>query len=190
MTTGDDPWEVFVCHVPPDTRSTVLRRPAAAAVVRRRHTWRQFSTPRSAPTSTRCRTARTAHGSRAGGEVTIAAADEPQACVDKALAAASDSAHGVIAIADAEHNADAARRLRQPWQRVRRATVHCFGDPAIGVRRRGRLRTRNGVIEPPMDLVEHEIGHALGWPHSGYDESQSEPNRSALDRDEQQRRAA
>ena len=35
--------------------------------------------------------------------------------------------------------------------------------------------------EPPMDLVEHEMGHALGWPHSGYDESASEPNRSALD---------
>ena len=32
-----------------------------------------------------------------------------------------------------------------------------------------------------MDLVEHEIGHALGWPHSGYDETLSEPNRSALD---------
>jgi hypothetical protein len=32
-----------------------------------------------------------------------------------------------------------------------------------------------------MDLVEHEIGHALGWPHSGYDESLSEPHRSALD---------
>lgn len=32
-----------------------------------------------------------------------------------------------------------------------------------------------------MDLVEHEIGHALGWPHSGYDKSFSEPHRSALD---------
>jgi hypothetical protein len=32
-----------------------------------------------------------------------------------------------------------------------------------------------------MDLIEHEMGHALGWPHSGYDESATEPHRSALD---------
>jgi hypothetical protein len=32
-----------------------------------------------------------------------------------------------------------------------------------------------------MDLIEHEMGHALGWPHSGFDESKSEPERSALD---------
>src|SRR4029079_14252654 len=34
---------------------------------------------------------------------------------------------------------------------------------------------------PPMDLIEHEIGHALGWPHSGYDASLPVPEQSALD---------
>src|SRR4029079_9437611 len=34
---------------------------------------------------------------------------------------------------------------------------------------------------PPMDLIEHEIGHAIGWPHSGYDQSLPVPEQSALD---------
>ena len=115
MTTGDDPWDVFVCHVPADTRSTVyaglpLRLPldpGALATILNAKVSAYFDT--------------LSHGAyrpqfTAAGEVTIAAADEPQACVDKALAAASDAAHGVIAIADAEHNADATRRLRQPRQ--------------------------------------------------------------------------
>jgi hypothetical protein len=32
-----------------------------------------------------------------------------------------------------------------------------------------------------MDLIEHEIGHGLGWPHSGTDPAAVEPNESALD---------
>ena len=31
MTEGDDPWEVFVCHVPPDAQSGFYARPAPAA---------------------------------------------------------------------------------------------------------------------------------------------------------------
>ena len=63
--------------------------------------------------------------------VTITAADEPQACVDKASPRRATHAHGVIAIADAEHNADAAGRLRQSRRCVRRSSVHGVGDTAL-----------------------------------------------------------
>ncbi len=179
MTTGDDPWDVFVCHVPTDTRSIVyaglpLRLPldpGTLATILNARVSAYFDTLSRGtyrPQFT------------AAGEVTIAAADEPQSCVDKALAAASDAAHGVITIADAEHNATQPGGFANPG-------AACTAPPCIvSVTRRSvyvgaaDFGSQWGD-EPPMDLVEHEMGHALGWPHSGYDETQSEPNRSAID---------
>jgi hypothetical protein len=179
MSNGDDPWEVFVCHIPSDTQSAVyaglpLRmplRPEALASV--------FNTKVTAYFNTLSRGAYRPDFVP-GGEVTIAATDEPQSCADRALAAAGGQAHGVIVVADAEHNTG------QPGG---------FGNPGSGCPAPpcNAATTRRSVYvgasdfsadwgdQPPMDLVEHEIGHALGWPHSGYDESASEPNRSALD---------
>jgi hypothetical protein len=179
MTKGDDPWEVFVCHVPSDTQSIVyaglpLRTPlqpdAVSSILNDKVT-AYFET--------------VSHGVYrphfvAGGEVTIAAADEPQACVDRALEASDDQAHAVLVVADAEHNAD------QPGG---------FGNPGGGcpappcsaaVSRRSAYVGASDFSpdwgdQPPMDLIEHEIGHTLGWPHSGYDASSSEPDRSSLD---------
>ncbi|HEY0520782.1 MAG TPA: hypothetical protein VGC84_14910 [Ilumatobacteraceae bacterium] len=179
MTTGDDPWDVFVCHVPSDSQSPFyaglpLRAPLTPtriAALLDDKVGAYFTT--------------LSHGLyhpsfRAGGEVTIGATDEPQACVDKALSAATDSARGVIAIADAEHNADEPGGFANPG-------TGCAAPPcSASVTRRSAYVgaadfSSDWGDRPPMDLIEHEIGHALGWPHSGANGSRVDGTSSALD---------
>jgi hypothetical protein len=179
MTTGQDPWEVFVCHIPPDSQSAtyaglplrLAQNPAALVKTLNDHVTAYFDTLSSGTYQPRF---------SAGGEVTIAATDEPQACVDKALAASSKSAHGVISIADAEHSANHPGGFANPGSA-------CASPPcaASATRRSAYVGAADFSSDwgdrPPMDLVEHELGHALGWPHSGYDESAADPHCSGLD---------
>ncbi len=154
MTKGDDPWEVFVCHVPLDSQSIVyaglpLRTPLRADAISE-----VLNTKVTAYFET------LSHGDYrprfvAGGDVTISAIDEPQACVDRALTAASDQSHGVIVVADAEHNTG------QPGG---------FGNPGSGCPTSpcsARTSRRSAYVgasdfssdwgdQPPMDLIEHE----------------------------------
>lgn len=117
----------------------------------------------------------------AGSDATLGTDQEPQACVDQAIVGADDTADAVLVVADAEH-----------------ATGHPggFGNvggqcpaqppcPVFDSRRAGYVGASDfhpdWGDQPPMDLVEHEIGHTLGWTHSGFVDGADVPYQSALD---------
>jgi len=169
-TVGDDHFEVWICHVPVDS----------TAVMYGGLTLRLPLTPRSVTDMVNRRVPAyfdtLSHGRyrpvfTAGGEVTIAASDEPQACVDGAIAGAGEGTDAVLVVADAEHGAD------QPGG-FGSGGGPCPANGACSIAATRRLAYVGASdfhpdwgSDPPMDLVEHEIGHSLGWVHSGIGES-------------------
>ena len=179
LSTGDDAWDVFVCEVPSSASDAAfgglplrldLRADDVAAVLNR-HVTEYFATLSHAvyrPVFT------------PAGVVAITPTDSTQACVDAALALADSAANGVLVVGNAE------QAVGQP------GGFATMGDECDGSMCSAAATGRAVYVgasdfnpvwgdRPPMDLIEHEIGHALGWPHSGYDEAQPAPHRSALD---------
>ena len=169
-TIGDDHFEVWICRVPLDSTAAIygglpLRlelTPQGVTGVVNAVVPAYFDTishGRYRPVFT------------AGGEVTLAANDEPQVCIDAAIAGADVDTEAVLVVADAEHGTD------QP------GGFGSVGEPCPATGACSISTTRRVAYvgasdfhpawgdDPPMDLVEHEIGHSLGWVHSGIDEA-------------------
>ena len=105
-----------------------------------------------------------------GGEVSIAGSETNRDCVDKALAASTPHMNAVVVVADAEHGST------QPGGWGRSGTP-CTETAPCSAKLTGRA-TYIGASDfhpdwgaiPAVDLEEHEIGHSLGFPHSGNEE--------------------
>jgi hypothetical protein len=157
--------EVWICKVPADSTakaygSLPLRLPLAAgplAAVFQQEVFRYFD--------------RVSHGVYtpsfvAGGDVSMGVADGPEQCVDKAIAAAGTTANVVLAIADAEQAPPAPGGIGSG------GTVTPARAPVSVTRRYAYVGAADfdratWGDNPPVDLVEHELGHTLGWVHSG-----------------------
>lgn len=165
FTKGDDVLEVWVCHVPDDTQAGIygglpLRLPLTAKDVT---DVLRSSVPNYFETISH-------HQYRpvfeVGGEIDMAATDEPGDCIAAAQARARTDAKGLFVVADAEHGGTepggfgdigaACAQTSCPVADTGRAAYIGASDfhPDWGDRK-------------PMDLAEHEIGHLLGWGHSG-----------------------
>ena len=118
---------------------------------------------------------------RAGGEATLRADQEPQICVDQAIVGADDTTDVVLVVADAEHRPEFPGGFGN-------VGVPCPAQPPCPVldsRRSAYVGASDfhpdWADQPPMDLVEHELGHTLGWTHSGFVDGAAAPYQSALD---------
>ena len=162
---GDDTIEVWVCHVPEGATDPIygglpLRLPLTPADV---------VATIDDPVTTYFEAI--SYGQYqpvfvAGGEYDMAVDDAPQACIDAALDAAADDTRAVLVVADAEHGGDQVGGFA------------IGGDPCPAAPPCSASESRRfayvGASDfhpdwgdaPPMDLVEHELGHTLGWVHS------------------------
>ena len=179
MTLGVDPWEVVVCHIPIFTSdeifepslermslssSEIVKRLSPVVSYFKRHSYGRYQPLFSA-----------------GQDVTISDTETSDDCAERALDQSGPEVRGVMVVADAEHGAD---------------EFGGWGTPGIGCNKScSASDTRRSVYvgagdfmdywngDSPLDLVEHEIGHALDWPHSTTSASNSgqELYDSALD---------
>lgn len=175
-----DTVEVWVCEVPLDTTAArygqlPLRQPltpdAVVAAIGQRVA-RYFD----AVSDGRYRLMLTA-----GGTIEMSATDDADDCVDAALDRSVPTADTVLAVATAEHVEGTPGGFGQPG-----SWPICDGScPASVTRRAAYVGASDfhpdwGAV-PLLDLIEHELGHTLGLPHSGSSEPGSDEYLSALD---------
>ena len=162
LARGDDRWQVVVCRVPQDTSDPIyepvvdrLGIDAAELVVKLGPVadyFERWSSGDYSPTFVEL------------GEVSISAQETSNDCVEKALNASSVDAQGVLVVADAQHTATSVGGWGRPG-------TPCSSDCSAKQTRRVVYLGASDFMpywrdRPPLDLVEHEIGHALDWPHS------------------------
>ncbi len=167
LTTGPDRFAVWVCEVPTDTTSSAYQPAGIRLDLDPAELTDAFNI------TVTDYFLELSHGAytpqfEAGGRIELTDTEGPIECIARATEL-TDDAPGVIAIATAEH---------------RQGTSGGFGDDgascdaaepwpcASSVTGRGVYLGASdfhpdwGAV-PALDLLEHEIGHVLGWPHSG-----------------------
>lgn len=161
--SGLDVWEVFVCRIPEDHDRSLydmdgLRLAETAQWVSGvlEPVSRYFERWSGGAYTIEFRAAGSDLAPDYGGS---------EECVAEALKASSSNSHGVLVVADAQHRQDRSGG----WGR--RGVPCSWPCPAQTSQRAVYLGASDFVASPPlpMDLVEHELGHAIGWLHSWRD---------------------
>ena len=162
MTLGVDPWEVVVCHIPIFTSdeifepslermslssSEIVKRLSPVVSYFKRHSYGRYQPVFSA-----------------GQDVTISDTETSDDCAERALDQSGPEVRGVMVVADAEHGADEFGGWGTPGVGCNKSCSASDTRRSVYVGAGDFMDYWNG--DSPLDLVEHEIGHALDWPHS------------------------
>lgn len=157
-----DVWEVALCRVPADVEAGLF-----APFEERLEIDAAEIVDRLGPVSDYF--ARWSQGEytiewRVAAPVDLDSSGDPMSCVDRALDTSADDAHGVLVVADAQHDTD---------------QIGGWGRPGSGCEQPCAAKTSRRAVyvgasdfmpqwgdASPLDLVQHELGHALDWPHS------------------------
>jgi hypothetical protein len=176
-SSGKETVEVWVCKVPSDTTAAVY----GGLPLRAEFTPQQLVDAITPRVAGYFRTISHGHYQPsfvAGGDIVMRRTDEPADCAAAALDRSAATAQAVLLVADAEHAAD------QP------GGFGSGGEPTTATAARQNRRwayvgandfSADWGNDPPMDLIEHEMGHTIGWVHSGTDINPPLRYTSALD---------
>ena len=162
IAVGIDPWEVVVCQIPQDTTDSLYE----PVDVRLDLTSTEII---AALTPVVDYFSRWSHGQyqpnfTAVSGVSIGVDEKSEMCVDRALDKASAATRGVLVIADAQHTEVAVGGWGRPGTPCEESCSAKQTRRAVYVGASDFMPYWKG--NPPLDLVEHELGHALDWPHS------------------------
>lgn len=156
---GPDVWQTFVCRIP-ETHDGDLYDMSGVRLIESAE-WIMAQLEPVTGYFERWSNGRYVVEFRVGGEVEVDVGGAEE-CVDAALDRSAEGVDGVLVVADAQHREDRVGG----WGRG----GHQCDDPC-SVRESKRaiyLGAADFVADFPvvLDLVEHEFGHALEWPHS------------------------
>ena len=162
IALGSDPWEVVVCQIPQDTPDPIFDPNAVRLNLSSGDIVAELD-PVIAYFS------RWSHGQyqpnfTAVDGVSISAEEKSDLCVERALDQASPTTRGVMVIANAQHSETAVGGWGRPGSPCEKNCSAKSTRRAVYIGAADFMPFWTG--NPPLDLVEHEMGHALDWPHS------------------------
>lgn len=162
IALGVDPWEVVMCQIPRDTTDPIFAPDnerlnlSSADIVNELSPvvdyFLRWSGGRYSPRFI------------AAEGVAVLADEKSDICVERALDQASDTTRGVLVIANAQHTATAVGGWGRPG-------APCVQNCSARLTRRAVYVGASDFMpfwkgDLPLDLIQHELGHALDWPHS------------------------
>jgi hypothetical protein len=162
IALGVDPWEVVMCQIPRDTTDPIF----APDNERLNLSSTDIVDELSPVVDYFLRWSGGRYSPRfiAAEGVSVLADEKSDLCVERALDQASGTTRGVLVIANAQHTATAVGGWGRPG-------APCVQNCSARLTRRAVYVGASDFMpfwkgDPPLDLIQHELGHALDWPHS------------------------